>query len=135
MKVGVIRLIDTSQEKRITKTNLKTFGQILICSAGCCCGKTDKGAPPIPVEWLQKSWKQFGLQRSIHLTITGCLGPCDLTNVICIITKKEQIWLGSITENTHYEELLEWCKASVDEGYLLEIPSVLKNHIFDRFLS
>jgi len=113
-------------------TKRQVLGQILVCS-GCCCGQTDKGAPAIPLEWLKKSWKEARLLRSIQLTITGCLGPCELTNVISILTPQKQIWLGKITEHSQYEALFEWGKASAEAGYLLDLPELFHNHIFERF--
>jgi predicted metal-binding protein len=109
------------------------WGQVFICASGCCCGRVDKGAAPIPLEWLQKSWKEFSLHKSLQLSTTGCMGPCDKKNVIGIITKEEQLWLGSITENDHYAALLEWFKASAAAGHLLELPSLFNDHSFERF--
>ncbi|UOF89816.1 (2Fe-2S) ferredoxin domain-containing protein [Fodinisporobacter ferrooxydans] len=116
----------------LLKTNRAVFGQILVCS-GCCCGRTDKGKPSIPVEWLKKSWKEAGLKKSIQLTISGCLGPCDLANVVCILTATEQIWLGGLTEHDQYEALLEWGKSSAEAGSLLELPARFQDHILQRF--
>ena len=59
------------------------LAQITVCQ-GCCCGKTEKGHPEVPVEWLKKEWKLRGLLKRVHLTITGCLGPCDVPNVVAI---------------------------------------------------
>jgi hypothetical protein len=114
-------------------TKFQVLGQILVCSSGCCCGQTDIGAPAVPLEWLKKSWKEAGLLRSIQLTTTGCLGPCDLTNVISILTPQKQIWLGNITELSQYEALLEWGKASAEAGYLLDLPELFHSHVFERF--
>lgn len=71
--------------------------------------------------------------RSIHFTTTGCLGPCDLTNVVCILTTQKQIWLGGINENSQYEALLKWAKQSAEIGYLLDLPALFQNNVFERF--
>lgn len=113
-------------------TNRQTLGQVFICS-GCCCGRVDKGKPDIPMDWLKKSWKQAGLLRTIQLTISGCLGPCDLTNVVCISTPHQQIWVGGLTEEVQYQALFEWAKTSSEAGQLLDLPLALQNHIFDRY--
>jgi predicted metal-binding protein len=122
--------------KNITPQSITTkrqvIGQFLVCS-GCCCGHTDKGKPSIPLEWLKKSWKEAGLLRSVQLTITGCLGPCDLTNVVSIITPKKQIWLGEITEDSQYAALLEWGRSSAEVGYLCDLPEIFQSHVFKRF--
>ncbi len=113
-------------------TKRQVLGQVIICS-GCCCGRTDKGKPAIPEEWLKNNWKQAGLLRTIQLTISGCLGPCDLTNVISILTPQKQIWLGGITGQNQYEALLEWAQSSSDAGYLIDLPEILQTQQFERY--
>lgn len=115
-------------------TKRQVLGQVLVCS-GCCCGRTDKGKPEIPLEWLKKSWKSAGLLKKIQLTISGCLGPCDLVNVVCILTPTEQIWLGGLTETHEYEALFQWAVDSVQQESLLELPQVLDAHQFSRYVS
>jgi predicted metal-binding protein len=110
------------------------WGQVFICASGCCCGRVDKGAAPIPLEWLKKSWREFSLQKSLQLSTTGCMGPCDRKNVIGVITKQTQVWLGGITEHDQYAAILEWFKASAEAGQLLELPSRFKDHSFERFV-
>ncbi|WP_373228680.1 (2Fe-2S) ferredoxin domain-containing protein [Cohnella sp.] len=111
------------------------WGQVLICASGCCCGREDKGAAPVPLEWLQKSWKQLSLHKALQLSTTGCLGPCNLKNVIGIITRDMQLWIGGLADEEQYAALLEWFKKSADAGYLIELPAILKPHSFDRFIA
>ena len=58
----------------------RALGQILLCE-GCCCGRTDRGFKPVPFDWIKQQWKEHKLSKTVDLTITGCLGPCDLANV------------------------------------------------------
>jgi hypothetical protein len=89
------------------ETKRKTIGQVLAC-VGCCCGRTDRGKPPVPVDWLKAEWKQRKLLKTIQLTISGCLGPCDLVNVVCLVTPQRTVWLGGLTEQEHFDALLGW---------------------------
>jgi hypothetical protein len=115
-------------------TKRQVLGQVMVCS-GCCCGRTDKGKPSIPIEWLKMNWKKEGLLKSIQLTIAGCLGPCDLTNVVYVISPTNQVWLGGITEDSQYEALFEWARSSAKAGVLLDLPEVFNSHVFERFKS
>ena len=108
------------------------LGQILLCE-GCCCGRTDRGFKPVPCDWIKQQWKEQKLSKTIDLTITGCLGPCDLANVVCIISSRDTQWLGGLQENWEYGLLLDWAKASRDVGVLVELPSELDCHRFRRF--
>ena len=59
------------------------IGQVIVCS-GCCCGAVQRGKPEVPVDWLKQTWRSQGLLKNIQLTISCCLGPCDLPNVVRI---------------------------------------------------
>ncbi|MDE0026838.1 MAG: (2Fe-2S) ferredoxin domain-containing protein [Spirochaetaceae bacterium] len=110
----------------------RILGQIEVCE-GCCCGRTDKGFKPVPRDWIKQRWKDEKLNKSVQLTISGCLGPCDLANVICVISSDGMQWLGDLQEQWHYDLLLKWAKASRDAGVLIELPAALNRHRFERF--
>jgi hypothetical protein len=61
-------------------TKRQPLAQLLFCQ-GCCCGRTDRGHPEVPAGRLKAVWKAEKLNRSVQLTISGCLGPCDVANV------------------------------------------------------
>ena len=41
-------------------------GQLFVCN-GCCCGRTDKGFPALPVDEFKQQWKKRGIRRRLHL--------------------------------------------------------------------
>ncbi len=110
----------------------RALGQILLCE-GCCCGRTDRGFKPVPCDWIEQQWKEEKLNRTVELTISGCLGPCDLANVACVISPQGIQWFGGLQEQWQYGLLLDWAKASRDAGVLLELPAELGRHRFERF--
>ncbi len=116
------------------RTKRRTLGQVLVC-VGCCCGRVDRGHPPVPVERLKHLWKTRRLAPSIQLTISGCLGPCDLVNVVCLVSPQGTLWLGGLDNLTCYETLVEWATDSAAEGRLLPLPSSLTSLQFERFTS
>lgn len=115
---------------RITKRAV--LGQVFVCS-GCCCGRTDKGKPEIPLDWLKQSWKERKLLKSVQLTITGFLGPCDILNVVGISTEDGQRWFGGITTAAPYEVLVEWAETTRQLGEAAPIPASLLEYEFQRF--
>jgi cobaltochelatase CobN len=106
-------------------TKRLVLGNVAVC-VGCCCGNTAKGKPAVPVEWLKKEWRARGLLKKIQLTISGCLGPCDIPNVVAISNERGTQWLGGITEFNQYRSLLEWAVSSVNAGELLLLPNQLQ---------
>src|ERR1700686_5105304 len=87
------------------KTKRLVIGQIAICR-GCCCGNTENGRPEVPVEWLKTEWRKRGLLKRVQLTISGCVGPCDVPNVVVITTSAGEVWLGNIVKFDQDRSLL-----------------------------
>jgi hypothetical protein len=113
----------TQREPMIPKRLM--LGQINICD-GCCCGKTDKGHPAVPVQWLKQEWKLRGLLKRVHLTISGCLGPCDVPNVVMITHSEGTYWLARLISQRHYTVLADWAEQSKIADELLPLPRELK---------
>jgi hypothetical protein len=113
-------------------TKRLVLGHVSVCQ-GCCCGNTANGRPPVPVEWLKKEWRVRGLLKRIQLSISGCLGPCDVPNVVAISNENGTRWLGQITELNQYRTLLEWAIASKDAGELLPLPYEFREHALHPF--
>ena len=114
------------------QTKRVVLAQVSVC-LGCCCGAVERGKPAVPVDWIKKEWKERGLKKSIQLTISGCLGPCDLPNVVSISSKEETVWLGTLCRFQDYAVLVEWASASGRAGRLLPLPGELAEFRFSPF--
>lgn len=114
------------------RTRRKPLAQIVLCQ-GCCCGQTARGLPAVPLERLKPLWKAEKLNKVVQLSVSGCLGPCDLPNVCCIITPQEQTWYGRLTTPEDYEVLLHWARRCRDQGALVPLPSDLEHLRFERW--
>jgi hypothetical protein len=113
-------------------TKRLVIGHLTVCQ-GCCCGNTENGRPPVPVEWLKKEWRSRRLLKRVQLTISGCLGPCDLPNVVTISNESGTQWLGEITEFEQYRDLVDWATRSRDAGALLPLPKEFQRHTLHPF--
>jgi cobaltochelatase CobN len=113
-------------------TRIKSQAQVLLCK-GCCCGRTDRGLPEVPVDRLKATWKAEKLNRAVQLTISGCLGPCDLPNVAVVVTACATAWYGRLDGDAHYDALIDWARACVAAGTALPPPEALAGHRFERF--
>src|SRR5579862_4785680 len=98
------------------------IGHIIICS-GCRCGVVNRGKPEVPVEWLKQQWRARGLLKNIQLTISCCLGPCDLTNVVKVSGPDVEMWLGGLSRFEQYSSLADWAEESKTAGALLPLPA------------
>ncbi|HEY1192221.1 MAG TPA: (2Fe-2S) ferredoxin domain-containing protein, partial [Gemmata sp.] len=123
------------QERSMTDppaTARRPLAQLVFCQ-GCCCGRTDRGRPEVPVGRLKGVWKDEKLNRSVQLTISGCLGPCDLANVALIITPSGNRWFGGLAGAAVYEELIAWARECHREGRVTPLPSGFEARRFERF--
>ena len=110
------------------------LGQLIFCE-GCCCGRVDRGFPELPKDLIKQRWKAAKLNDTIQLTISGCLGPCDVANVACICSADGELtWLGALGELWHYETLIAWAERCQFERQLLPLPASLLPYRFERFL-
>jgi cobaltochelatase CobN len=103
------------------------IAQVFVCQ-GCCCGQVERGRPAVPAEWLKEEWRKRGLLKRVQLTISGCLGPCDVPNVVAIVTQTKTVWLGNISRKDQYQLLLDWAARSKNLGRTVDIPSELLVH-------
>jgi len=103
------------------KTKRLVVGQVTICR-GCCCGNIERGLPAVPVEWLKSEWRKRGLLKRVQLTVSGCVGPCDVPNVVVITSSAGEVWLGNVVKFDQYQSLLEWAVRCRDAGEMLCLP-------------
>jgi cobaltochelatase CobN len=114
------------------RTRRRPLAQIVLCQ-GCCCGQTARGLPAVPLDWLRPIWKSEKLNKAVQLTVSGCLGPCDLPNVACLVTPQEQTWYGRLTTREDYGVLLEWARRCRDSGTVQPPPAELEHLRFERW--
>lgn len=111
-------------------TKRKVIAQVFVCQ-GCCCGQVERGRPEVPAEWLKQEWRKRGLLKRVQLTIGGCLGPCDVPNVIAIVTQTNTVWLGNISRREQYQSLLDWASRTKNLGRAVDISSELLLHLLE----
>jgi cobaltochelatase CobN len=125
-------LNDRADDLPTLTTRVKPPAQLLLCR-GCCCGRTDRGLPGVPVDRIKATWKAEKLNKFVQLTISGCLGPCDLPNIAVVVTATGMEWFGRLDGDAHYDTLIDWARACAEARAALPVPDALAVHRFDRF--
>lgn len=123
---GEVPMADLLETKRIA------LGQIVFCQ-GCCCGRTDRGRPELPVEKIKAIWREEKLNKSIQLSISGCLGPCDLANVALIMGPGLEVWVGGMNGIPVYDSLISWAREVHQKQTLTPLPDPILALRFQRF--
>ena len=108
----------------------KTVASVTVCD-GCCCGRIEKGHNEVPINFLKSSWKDYNLENNIKLTISDCLEPCSMHNVTLLKTDSNQIWLGKLSKEEHYNALIDWACEVNDKGEETALPGILAVHRFE----
>lgn len=108
-------------------------GQLLVCK-GCCCGNTERGFPTLPLDEIKQQWKDRGIRLRVHLTITGCLGPCPLANVVLILFAGQSIWLHSINTVEHVSAIYDYLEVMLEAESYFPPPGILSECHFNRFI-
>ena len=112
---------------------LKKRGQLFVCSLGCCCGRTDKGFAPAPQDLHHQEWERRKLRNQVHLTQSGCLGPCALANVVLLIFDAQPVWFHSINDQTLVRAIYDYVEMMVRADRYLAPPPALLPLVFDGF--
>jgi len=113
-------------------TKRQAMGQVVFC-LGCCCGRTERGLPGVPLEMLKTAWKRQHLDKVIQLTISGCLGPCDVPNVAVILTGDGMEWYGRLEGDAIYQAFIDWVLECREAGVVMPRPACLEPYRFERF--
>ena len=108
-------------------------GHLFVCQ-GCCCGRTDRGFPASPLEEFKSQWKQRGIRRRFHLTISGCLGPCALANVILIQFRGQSVWLHSINSPDDVTSIYAYVEQMLLGECYFDPPATLAGRHFQRYV-
>jgi cobaltochelatase CobN len=87
----------------------------------------------VPVERIKSIWKAEKLNRAVQLTISGCLGPCDLPNVAVVVTAASMEWFGRLEDDAAYDALITWARECFAAGTIVPLPATLNAHRFSRF--
>jgi len=114
------------------QTRRLILAQVNVCN-GCCCGQTQKGRPEVPLQWLKSEWKGRGLLKRVQLSISGCLGPCDVANVVMITSSEGTQWLGRLDGQRHYDLLADWAERSKNADKLQPLPEELRSKSFSPY--
>jgi cobaltochelatase CobN len=114
------------------KTVRVVEGHLFVCK-GCCCGNIERNQPAVPLDTFKQEWKARGIRTRVHLTITGCLGPCVVPNVVLLLYNGETVWFHSINSDSDVIDIYEYIDRLL-AGTQFEMPTgQLAKRVFQRY--
>jgi len=113
-------------------------GQLFVCTkqnGSCCCGWDEKGRMPFDPQTLWgDEWERRKIRNRVHLSFTGCLGPCAAGNSALLQLHGRSIWLKDLNGPELAPSVYDWIESMLAAGRVLTPPAGLRDHVYERFL-
>lgn len=112
-------------------------GNLFVCSkahGNCCCGWTEKGRAPVNVALYESEWERRKIRNRVHLSFTGCLGPCAVGNNALLQLFGQSIWFKDLNDDANIPAIFDYIEAMLYEQRVLPPPPTLVDHVYARYL-
>jgi cobaltochelatase CobN len=126
-------IIDVLRQDGSLETVRALEGHLFVCK-GCCCGNVESGHPAVPLDRFKREWKERGIRKQVHLTVSGCLGPCSVANVVLLIFDGRSVWLHSINSEADVVEIYDYIERLLGRKVFEPPSGTLAGKVFQRYL-
>lgn len=134
MRPSVIRLAARGEEFKI----VQVAGNLFVCSranGNCCCGWAEKGRMAFDNGLWSDEWERRKIRSRVHLTFSGCLGPCAVGNNALLQLWGRSIWLKDLNAAALIPAVFDYLEAMLAAGSVLPVPNDLAGHVYERYLT
>ncbi len=131
---SVVRLAARGLEFKI----VQVAGNLFICSranGNCCCGWDEKGRMPFDNSLWSDEWERRKVRSRIHLTFSGCLGPCAVGNNALLQIWDRSIWLKDLNAPDLVPAVFDYIEAMLAARSVVPVPDALAGHVYERYLT
>jgi cobaltochelatase CobN len=132
-KISLLKVAARGDEHRI----LQVQGNLFVCSpanGNCCCGRPEKGRMAFENGQYEREWEGRRLRSRVHLTFSGCLGPCALGNNAMLQILGCSLWFKDLNLPALIPAVFDYIEQILATGEIVRPPPILANHIYDRYL-
>lgn len=116
---------------------VRVSGNLFVCSkanGSCCCGWDEKGRMPFDNTLWSDEWERRGIRNRLHLTFSGCLGPCIAGNNALLLMHGRAIWLKDLNDAALVARVFDYAEAMLDAGAVVPPPPELASHVYERYV-
>lgn len=131
-RISTVRVSARGQDYRV----VQVIGNLFVCTkanGSCCCGWEEKGRMPFANELWSDEWERRRIRNRLHLTFTGCLGPCIAGNNALLQLYGRSIWLKDLNDPHLVPAVFDFAQKMLDEGKVLPPPANLVDHVYERY--
>lgn len=132
-QISTVRVSARGQDYRVVQVT----GNLFVCTrenGSCCCGWEEKGRMAFSNELWSDEWERRRIRNRLHLTFTGCLGPCIAGNNALLQLHGRSIWLKDLNSPDLVASVFDFAQQMLDEGTVLPPPQALAGHVYERYL-
>jgi YHS domain-containing protein len=116
---------------------VQLLGNLFVCSkanGNCCCGWAEKGRMPFDNSLWSEEWDRRRIRNRLHLTFTGCLGPCAVGNNALLQLHGRSIWFKDLNDAALVPAVFDYAETMLTAGQVLAPPERLHDHVYERYL-
>ena len=132
-RLSTVKVRARAEDFRIVQVQ----GNLFVCSranGNCCCGWVEKGRMPFENALWADEWERRRIRNRLHLTFTGCLGPCAVGNNALLQLHGRAIWFKDLNDVALVPLVYDYAEAMLAAGAVLPPPSALCEHVYERYL-
>ena len=79
-------------------------------------------------------WERRRVRNQLHLTLTGCLGPCAAGNNAMLQILGRSIWFKDLNDAALVPAVFDYAQAMLAAGRVLPPPAALAAHVYERYV-
>ena len=131
--LSTVRVKARGEDYRVVRVS----GNLFVCSrenGSCCCGWEEKGRMPFENELWSGEWERRGIRNRLHLTFSGCLGPCIAGNNAMLQLHGRSIWFKDLNSADLIPKVFDYAEEMISADKVLPPPDDLRAHVYDRYL-
>jgi cobaltochelatase CobN len=106
---------------------------LMVCAKGCCCGRTERGFAPVPVDFYKEEYKRRKIRKQVQLTMSGCLGPCPVANVVLLFFDGHPVWFQSVNGEPQIRAIFDYVQRMLAADGYLPPPPELTDYVFTYY--
>ena len=133
-KVSTIPVQARDKQFRIAQLH----GNLFICSranGNCCCGWAEKGRMPFENSLWDDEWERRRIRTRLHLSFTGCLGPCLVGNNALLQIHGRSIWFKDLNDATLVPLVFDYAEQMLTANRVLPPEGRLRDHVYERYVT
>src|SRR5262249_33195114 len=106
---------------------------LMVCAKGCCCGHTERGHAVVPIDFYKQEYKRRKIRKLVQLTMSGCLGPCPVANVVLLFFDGRPVWFQSINGGGEIRAISHYIRRMLPADGYLPPPPELADYVFHYY--